>query len=59
MKNQNPKVWNAQTLTQFGGALSVGKIPGLGSDAKVGDRWTARRHAQASLTLGQGYNHGV
>lgn len=59
MKTQKSQAWNSQKFTQFGYALSVGYVPGFGSDAEGGDRWTARRHTQTSRTLGQGYNYGA
>lgn len=56
MSNQTRKTWTADQLVRFSNALGNSYIPGInGSNAAGDDRWTTKRHIQASMLRGQAY----
>ncbi len=56
MKTQTSKTWNTEQLVHASEALGSAYIPGMNkTKAANGDRWTAQRHIQASMMMGQAY----
>ena len=56
MKNQTRKTWNSEQLVQMSHALGDGYVPGMQTTKSISnDRWTAQRHIQASVLMGQAY----